>query len=320
MYRMILSLCCMVFGLLMGIAIRTAYAKTEKGVPAIMPEWLVIIRTLGVYVLNPIAIVCAFWVQRLEDKLLILPLLCLLSFMIGGISALISSKILKHNGKKKGALFSVSSFANMGSFGSIVSYALFGEPGYAIASIYRMGEQIYYYGVGFPIANLLGNEKEGDLRKTIMTARIDNHIFIFIGAFAAGILLNLTGLPRPIFFDKIIAIIVPTSTLLIVLASGYTVNFGKVREYIKECICVALIKYAVIPLLMLPVFYAVGIQYMQDGLVLKVLIIMSCLPSALVALIPAQIYDLDYNLANSCWLFGTGLYFLVLPILIIILA
>ena len=320
MNRLILSLCSMLFGLLLGIVIRGFYNKRKGTSAETMPPWLVACRTVGLYVLNPVAIICVFWVQKTSDTwMLILPPLCWLSLTLGGVAALLFSKIFKHTSKKTGAMFTVGSFSNMGSFGSIISYAFFGEMGYAIATAYRLGEELYYYGIGFPLANYFGSKKKSGIKSAMKTVKIDKRILIFLGAFALGLLLNFTGISQPVFFNRIIGIIVPASTFLTVLASGYTIDFGKVRSYIKECVCVSLIKYIIVPILMMSVFNLLKIQYIQDGLALKVLIIMTFLPSALVALIPTQIYDLDYNLANSCWLTNTVLYFLVLPILIVFL-
>ena len=44
------------------------------------------------------------------------------------------------------------------------------------------------------------------------------------------------------------------------------------------------------------------------------------MPVAFTALIPPSIYDLDLDLANSCWFFTTALLVVVLPLLLMILS
>ena len=44
-------------------------------------------------------------------------------------------------------------------------------------------------------------------------------------------------------------------------------------------------------------------------------IFLSSMPVAFTALIPPSIYDLDLNLANSCWLVNTLSIALILPLL-----
>jgi len=43
------------------------------------------------------------------------------------------------------------------------------------------------------------------------------------------------------------------------------------------------------------------------------------MPVAFNALIPPSIYDLDLDLANSCWFFTTALLIIILPLLLILL-
>jgi hypothetical protein len=44
------------------------------------------------------------------------------------------------------------------------------------------------------------------------------------------------------------------------------------------------------------------------------------MPVAFNALIPPSIYDLDLDLANSCWFFTTSLLVVVLPLLFLIVS
>jgi len=48
-------------------------------------------------------------------------------------------------------------------------------------------------------------------------------------------------------------------------------------------------------------------------------LILSSMPVAFNALIPPSIYDLDLDLANSCWFVTTALLVFVLPALLVII-
>jgi predicted permease len=72
-----------------------------------------------------------------------------------------------------------------------------------------------------------------------------------------------------------------------------------------------------VPILATSVAYLIGFGNIDDGLPLKVVMILSSMPVAFIALIPPSIYDLDLDLANSCWFFTTALLVLVLPLLLI---
>ena len=65
--------------------------------------------------------------------------------------------------------------------------------------------------------------------------------------------------------------------------------------------------------------YRIGFAHVDAGLPLKVVIVLSAMPVAFNALIPPSIYDLDLDLANSCWFVTTALLVLVLPLLLLIL-
>jgi predicted permease len=62
--------------------------------------------------------------------------------------------------------------------------------------------------------------------------------------------------------------------------------------------------------------YLIGYGAIDNGLPLKVVMILSAMPVAFNALIPPSIFDLDLDLANSCWFFTTSLLIIVLPVLL----
>ena len=90
---------------------------------------------------------------------------------------------------------------------------------------------------------------------------------------------------------------------------------GLIRDYIKECVSVSIIKFALEPVSITSLAYLIGFGKIDGGLPLKVVIILSSMPVAFNALIPPSIYDLDLDLANSCWFFPTALLVVVLPAL-----
>jgi len=76
-----------------------------------------------------------------------------------------------------------------------------------------------------------------------------------------------------------------------------------------------MIKFAIVPGVVTFLALLLGYRNIGDGLLLKVVIILSSMPVAFMALIPPSLYDLEIDLANSCWLFTTTLLVIVLPVL-----
>jgi hypothetical protein len=94
-----------------------------------------------------------------------------------------------------------------------------------------------------------------------------------------------------------------------------------VRDYLKECVSVSVsvLKFILVPILATSLAYMFGFGQIDNGLPLKDVMILAAMPVAFNALIPPSIYDLDLDLANSCWLFTTALLVIVLPVLLILI-
>ena len=56
-----------------------------------------------------------------------------------------------------------------------------------------------------------------------------------------------------------------------------------------------------------------GLGEADGGFALRVVFVLAAMPPAFYSLIPPQIYKLDGDLANSCWLFNSGVFLLLLP-------
>ena len=94
----------------------------------------------------------------------------------------------------------------------------------------------------------------------------------------------------------------------------------RVRDYIKESLAVSLIKFILVPVLAVSLAYLIGFGNIDNGLPLKVVVILSAMPVAFNALIPPSIYDLDLDLANSCWFFTTAMLGVMLPVLLVVVS
>jgi len=73
-----------------------------------------------------------------------------------------------------------------------------------------------------------------------------------------------------------------------------------------------------VPVAASTVAWSLGFGAIDGGLPLKVVMILSSMPVAFNALIPPSIYDLDLDLANSCWFVTTALLAIVLPALLLV--
>jgi hypothetical protein len=248
--------------------------------------------------------------------LAVLPLIGVFALLAGGLLALGAAKILRLGPKQTGALFGCGSFTNIGSIGALVCFVALGEEGFALVPIYKLFEELFYYAVGFPIAKFYSGGpalEDGAAWRARRLLR-DPFILTALGSILAGGLLNASGLERPAFYGGLNRILVPLGTVMLLTSIGLAMRFRRVRDYVKECSVIALIKHAVVPMLATALAWSLGLGTAEGGLPLKVVLILSSMPVAFNALIPPSIYDLDLDLANSCWFFTTALLIVVLPL------
>jgi len=320
--KLIYSFSLILFGLLVGCAIQKLPDRLLNRLPLsieALRKWLQ--RTALLFV-NPVAILGAVWIVRIHDiGLAALPFTCLFAIIVGGVWALMASRVLGHGPKKTGAMFCCGAFTNNGSIGAFLCFIFLGEPGFALVPIYKLFEEFSYYSIGFPVARHYSGSAatdEGAWRRTMRLAR-DPLIIVSVSSIVLGGILNASGLQRPAFYEIVNAIFIPLGTVMLLISIGLAFRFRRVQDYLKEGITMAAIKFVMVPVMASLVAWGIGFGDIEDGLPLKVVIILSSMPVAFTALIPPSIYDLDIDLANSCWFITTAFLAVVMPSLLFVI-
>jgi predicted permease len=317
MSKIIYSLSLIAFGLLLGYLVQLAAGRGRIRLPMPIDALRKSLQRGALLFVNPVAIVGAVWAVNVGSvKMAALPLVGVFALLAGGALALAAAGVLKLGHKKTGALFGCGSFTNIGSIGALVCFVVLGEEGFALVPIYKMFEELFYYAAGFPIAKYYsgkGDAADGAGRVVSRLLR-DPFILTALASILAGGLLNVSGLDRPAFYGALNRVLVPLGTVMLLTSIGLAMRFRRVRGYLRESAAIAAIKFALVPMLATTVAYLIGFGTVDNGLPLKVVLILSSMPVAFNALIPPSIYDLDLDLANSCWLVTTALLVVVLPI------
>ncbi len=322
MSKFIYSFGIIVFGLASGYAIQMLHRSGRLPLPLPIDElrkWLQKIALLG---LNPVAIVGAIWIVRIEDAgLIALPFIGFFALLAGGVLALAAARLLQLGPKKTGAIFGCGSFTNIGSIGMLVCFVFLGEAGFALVPIYKIFEEVFYYSVGFPIAKYYSGAGQPSVGVgTRLKALIrDPFILVAVSSLVLGALMNLSGLDRPVVYGTVNAVVVPLATILLLASIGLALRFSRVGGFLRECVSVSIIKFVLVPISASSLAWSIGYAEIDNALPLKVVLILSSMPVAFTALIPPSIYDLDLDLANSCWFVTTALLAVVLPLLLTVL-
>ena len=322
MFKFFYSFSIIVFGLSLGYAIQVLVNRNMVKLPISIDRIRKILQRTALLFVNPVAIVGAIWVVNIHNvRIAALPFLGFFALIMGGLLALGAAKFLGMEPKKAGAMYGCGSFTNIGSIGALICFVFLGEPGFALVPIYKLFEEVSYYGIGFPIAKYYSGSAgthEGKWNRLKGLAK-DPFILVAVSSIILGGLLNFGSFERPELYATINRIFVPLGTIMLLASIGMALKFKRVRHYIKECIAVSLIKFCIVPILASTLALLIGFGKIDGGLPLKVVIILSSMPVAFNALIPPSIYDLDLDLANSCWFVTTALLIIVLPVLLLII-
>jgi predicted permease len=322
MSKFIYSLAVIGFGLLLGVGIQFLAGRGLIRLPLPIDRLRRRLQQAALLGLNPVAVVGAIWAIRSRDTTLaLLPFIGVFALLAGGVLAAAAARFMNLPPRRAGAMFGCGSFTNIGSIGALVCFVFLGEAGFALVPIYKLFEEFFYYAIGFPIAKFYSHRAAADegLLARLTHLALDPFILTALAAILLGAGLNVSGVTRPAAFATLNAVLVPLATLMLLCSIGLALRFRRVRDYMRECAVVAAIKFLFVPAAVTTLAWWVGLGQIQDGLPLKVVILLSAMPVAFNALIPPSIYDLDLDLANSCWFATTFLLVLVLPVLLVVI-
>ncbi len=318
MEKLFFTLGLIVTGLVLGYMTQMMAAAGYLSLPVPVAALRKILQKIGLLFFAPLSFLSAIWAVSFDDiRVFLLPVVGFCALMLGGLLGLALAQLLKTPTRQKGVLYCCGSFTNIGSIGGLICYMFLGEIGFALVAIYKMSEEISYYTIGFPIARYYSGA--ADDHQSVLTRIFgvfsDPFVAAALAAFAVGLSLNLLHVPRPDFFQMVTAVSVPAGTFILIVSIGLGMRFSSVSSYLKEAIGISIIKSVIIPLTALTLAYLFGLHQINNGLPFKTVMILSSMPVAFNALLAASIYDLDLDLANSCWLVSTGCLLFMMPAL-----
>lgn len=278
-------------------------------------HWL---QSISIFILLPLAAMLSLWgLPEPEPDLLALPLLGLLSYVSGGALALLGARMLKLDKMQTGSFFCCGTFTNIGAIGGLVCLLFLGENSIALVALYRLVEEVYYFGVAFPIAQGFGPAAKTG--KVFLGRKSGLTLAIIVVALLLGICLNFLDVARPEFCGPLASGSLLVATVFFLFAIGITLKLTRLGAYWREALGMSVIKFLGVPLVVIPAAIALGYGNQEGGLPLRTTAILCSMPVAMTALIPPSLFRLDVDLANACWLFTTAALVAVLPALILLM-
>lgn len=322
MQKLLFSLSIITLGLVIGYIIQRFALSGKIKTDSSLKKPRKILQVIALLFLNPIATVGAIWSLSFENlSIALLPAIGILAILSGGFISLITSKLLKLKPKQAGAFFSCGAMTNIGSIGALVVFIFLGEKAFALVPIYKIFESVIYYTLWFPIAksfsvNAIEEEKKDKFIKIIT----DPFILVAIISILIGVLLNVFKIQRPEIYSNINAFIIPFASLLLLISIGMAMKFSKIKTFLKPTLFISAIKFIIVPLIATSVAYFLGLGKIDNGLPLKVILILSSMPVGFTALVPPSIYDLDVDFANAGWMVTTSLLIVVIPLEMLVIS
>jgi hypothetical protein len=266
----------------------------------------------------PVSFLAAIWRINFGDSgILTMPLIGVFAIILGLLLSFLAANFLKLPRSEKGPFITCGSFANIGSIGGFICYIFLGEKGFALVPFYNFILPTLYFALGFPIVKYYSQKTSPSesIIKRFLKGITDIFVLAALVGIFGGMTLNIVGIARPSLFQYVTAVFVPLGTVLMLISIGLEIRFSKVKDYLRECIIISVIKFIIIPTSMVLIALQFGYGQIAGGLPLKVIMILTSMPVAFIALVPVSLYDLDLILANSCWLFTTTALILVIPTL-----
>ncbi|MHC4445818.1 MAG: AEC family transporter, partial [Planctomycetota bacterium] len=229
---------------------------------------------------------------------------------------------LKLDRRSQLTLILAGGLSNIGyTGGGFVCYALFGAAGLALANIYLLLYLPTLYLIFLPLLKVrelrIKDSNAGFRLSQVLDPRC-----LAIPAIITAIILNLTNVNPPDFVSKfhIIDVFVYIASSLSFFAIGLRVKLSRLKNYINLYFPLAAVKFILTPAAALLIIWLLALTGRNlDGLVEKVIIVLSATPSAVLMVTMSNVFDLDGPLASALWVVTTAVFAaIVVPVLFVV--
>ena len=147
---------------------------------------------------------------------------------------------------------------------------------------------------------------------TLKSAVVKTLLFPSLWSVILGLIFNFLNIPIGSVLDNTISYLGQGAIPLIMITLGLSIDFSALKRSKSMIVFTSAMKLMILPAITFLIAKMLGIVDLQ----FKVLIIESAMPSAMLALLLAITYDLDYELTSDCIFINTVISLITLPIII----
>jgi predicted permease len=332
--NIIRSFSIIIIGLAAGYAFNRAIEAGAIHINSAETERLRIgLQRFALLFINPVSFCGAVWSLDLSHpRYFLLPIVGLSALALGLGLGFAGSRILRLPPERAGVYTTCASFTNIGNIGGLVAFVTLGEGAFGLVPFFKLGEELWYYSVLFPLARAYGakanpglaavgsdgGRAEGPATGVLRVLR-DPFFLVAIAGISIGLGLNAAGLPRPAFYAPLNSVLVPISSLTLLFAVGMRMRFRIKREYWKAAALIVAGKALAVPCAAAAIATAFGLGSVSGGLGLKVVVVLTAMPIGFLGLVPPTLFRLDLDFANALWLVSNGALIFIVPALAAIL-
>ena len=282
--------------------------------------WLVVL-------IEPPIVMYSIWALRTED-------IAVGGSLLGGIAGVILaawliatamifisrlvSEPFRHNPRTRGAFIASAVFSNVGfTFGVFVCLLFLGLRGQSIGLVYGSSFMPFIVTVGFAIGRHYGRTARVPFKHQVLSVFTEPISALPLAGFVLGIILHQLAPPPPQSVVPINRAAVHVEVAIYAFAIGCSLSLRKVRRYWKECAACCGLKFLVMPVIGLGVLFLLrsfGILN-TEPIIDRAFLIQTAMPVAIMSIVIAKLFNLNEDLANSCWVITTVATLAVLPVL-----
>lgn len=228
--------------------------------------------------------------------------------IVPGTIAYFTVKSLYKNPLEQGSYILSTLLSNIGVIGAISVYILFNEKGYALSQLVMLPSNLILYMFCFPMAQYYYQTSKSRITHISLKNILLSPKQVPILGIIIGLLLNMINFHRPAIFSHIFNYTIHIRSWLYMLPIGYSINFLQMKKYWNNTWRLFAIKFLVTPLIV----YLIARKVISDPEVLKTIVILSCSPTAINAVVTSKIHKLNVNLAMAAFISTTFFYLIII--------
>lgn len=271
----------------------------------------------NIIIVNTILALLSFWVLPLTWSLLLLPLFGFYLVLFPGfVGYLLFARRLTDD-LDRGAYVASAMLANLGTLGGVCAFILYNEEGFAYTQLIGAFQNVLLCLVVFPYVRFCQRKAAGlaaehrnrlrDLRDMFLTP----NQMCLVGMIL-GLVLNACGVARPAVLGPVFQSLVHIGAWSAMLPVGFLLSFGAARRNLGRIRSLTFLRFVLMPV----VTYLIARALVADPVLRHTIIILSCCPTAINAVLSTRLYKLNVDLAATSFLVTTAAYLVVIfPVL-----